>query len=125
MSNRRVTNMTDSVVDIFLQCDQAVRRGQLIHRTSRVDKEFHFQNWFQTRLDEIQVMYDAPARNSYPDFRLVHSPVGYEVKGLAYSGREATYGANSQMPTDFTTANPCTMYSDDTPRIPTETITRL
>jgi hypothetical protein len=27
--------------------------------------------------------------------------VGYEVKGLAYPGREATYDANSQMPTGF------------------------
>ncbi len=91
--------MPGFVADIFLQCDQAVRRGQLIHRTNRADKEFHFQNWFQTRLGEVQVTYDPPARNSYPDFRLVHSPVGYEVKALAYPGREATYDANSQMPT--------------------------
>ena len=91
--------MSGSVADIFLQCDQAVRQGQLIHRTNRADKEFHFQDWFQTRLNEVQVKYDPPARNSYPDFRLVRSPVGYEVKGLAYPGREATYDANSQMPT--------------------------
>ena len=93
--------MTDSVADIFLRCDRAVRCGQLIHRTNRVDKEFHFQNWFQTRLNEMEVAYDPPARNSYPDFRLVNSPVGYEVKGLAYPGREANYDANSQMPTGF------------------------
>ena len=85
--------MLDSVANIFLQCDQAVRQGQLIHRSNRADKEFHFQDWFQTRLDEAQVMYDPPARNSYPDFRLVHCPVGYEVKALAYPGREATYDA--------------------------------
>ena len=93
--------MPSAVADIFLQCDQAVRRGQLIHRTNRTDKEFHFQDWFQSRLNELQVTYDAPARNSYPDFRLVHSPEGYEVKGLAYPGREATYDANSQMPSGF------------------------
>ena len=93
--------MPYSVVDIFFQCDQAISRGRLIHRTSRTDKEFHFQDWFQTRLEEIEISYDPPARNSYPDFRLVHSPVGYEVKGLAYPGREATYDANSQMPTGF------------------------
>ena len=52
-------------------------------------------------MDELQVLYDPPARNSYPDFRLVKSPVGYEIKGLAYPGREATYDANSQMPTGF------------------------
>ena len=93
--------MPNTVIDIFLQCDQSVRRGRLIHRTSRTDKEFHFQDWFQARLDEIQVIYDTPSRNTYPDFRLVHSPEGYEVKGLAYPGREADYDANSQMPTGF------------------------
>ena len=93
--------MSIVVVDVFLQCDQAIRRGRLIHRTSRADKEFHFQDWFQERLDELRVLYDPPARNSYPDFRLVNSPVGYEIKGLAYPGREATYDANSQMPTGF------------------------
>ena len=93
--------MPISVTDVFLQCEHAARRGRLIHRTSRADKEFHFQNWFQDRLDELQIAYDPPARNSYPDFRLVHSPVGYEVKGLAYPGRVATYDANSQMPTGF------------------------
>ena len=91
--------MPDSVADVFLQCDRAIRRGVLIRRTSRTDKEFHFQNWFAARLDEIPVNYDTPSRNSYPDFRLVSSPTGYEVKGLAYPGREATYDANSQMPT--------------------------
>lgn len=93
--------MFDAVVDVFLQCEQAVRRGHLIHRTHRSDKEFHFQNWFQNRLDEIDVKYDPPARNSYPDFRLVNKPVGFEVKALAYPGREATYDANSQMPTGW------------------------
>ncbi len=72
--------MPCAVADIFIQCGRAVRHGQLIHRTNRADKELHLQDWFQTRLDEIQVAYDPPARNSYPDFRLVHSPVGYEAK---------------------------------------------
>ena len=79
--------MSDSVIDIFLQCDQAIRRGRLIHRNSRSDKEFHFQDWFQERLNELEVTYDPPARNSYPDFRIVNTPVGYEIKGLAYPGR--------------------------------------
>jgi len=37
-------------------------------------------------------------RNSYPDFRLVHSADGFEIKGLAYPGREASYDCNSQVP---------------------------
>ncbi len=97
--NRTKTSAT--AVDIFLQCHAAVQRGELIHRTTRQDKEFHFQDWFRARLDELPVLYDPPARNTYPDFRLVHSPEGYEVKGLAYPGREASYDANSQMPTGF------------------------
>ena len=90
--------MHATVVDVFLQCDAAVRRGQLVHRSNRRDKEFHFQNWFQARLDEIGLLYDPPSRNAYPDFRCVETLEAYEVKGLAYPGREATYDANSQMP---------------------------
>jgi hypothetical protein len=32
---------------------------------------------------------------------MVQTPEGYEVKGLAYPGREASYDANSQVPTGF------------------------
>ena len=94
-----MTDLPTTVVDVFVHCDTAVRRGQLIHRTNRQDKEFHFQNWFQDRLNELAVSYDPPSRNSYPDFRLVHTAEGYEVKGLGYPGRVASYDANSQMPT--------------------------
>ena len=93
--------MTTHVSDIFLQCVEAIDRGQLIHQVSRRDKEFHFQNWFQARLSEVPLQYDEPSRNSYPDFRLVHHAAGYEVKGLAYPGRTTTYDSNSQVPTGF------------------------
>ena len=53
--------MSGGVIDIFLQCDKAIQRGRLIHRISRSDKEFHFQDWFQERLDELKVLYDPPA----------------------------------------------------------------
>jgi hypothetical protein len=89
------------VVDAFLACDNAARNGLLIHRTNRQDKEFHFQNWFSQRLDELNIAYDPPTRNSYPDFRIVGIAEGYEVKGLAYPGREANYDSNSQIPTGF------------------------
>lgn len=88
-------------VDVFLACDTAVRKGVLIHRANRQDKEFHFQNWFGSRLDELGINYDPPARNSYPDFRLVRTAEGYEIKGLAYPGREASYDSNSQVPSGF------------------------
>jgi len=86
------------VCSIFKVCAKAVRHGQLIEREGRQDKEFHFQNWFKKRLEELDLRFDSPGRNSYPDFRLVHHAEGYELKGLAYPGREADYDCNSQVP---------------------------
>lgn len=83
---------------IYRECVEAIRRGELIERESASDKEFHFQNWFGRRLDALGVSYDPPLRNSYPDFCLVNMPHGYELKGLAYPGRDATYDSNSQVP---------------------------
>ena len=83
---------------IFKLCVEAIRDGQLIEREGRTDKEFHFQNWFEKRLLTLGLKFDQPGRNTYPDFRMVHSPEGYELKGLAYPGREASYDSNSQVP---------------------------
>ncbi len=57
-----------------------------------------FQNWFKKRLDVLGLNHDSPRRNSYPDFRLVRHAEGYELKGLAYPGRDASYDCNSQVP---------------------------
>lgn len=84
--------------EIFKQCVEATRAGDLIVREGRNDKEFHFQNWFKRHLTTLQLNFDSPGRNSYPDFRLVHSPDGFELKGLAYPGRDASYDCNSQVP---------------------------
>jgi hypothetical protein len=83
---------------IFKGCVQAIQNGDLIEREGRSDKEFHFQNWFKRRLEALTLNFDSPGRNSYPDFRLVQSTEGYELKGLAYPGREADYDCNSQVP---------------------------
>ncbi len=40
-------------------------------------------------------------RNTYPDISIVQVPLGFEVKGLAYPGRESTYDSNSQVPTGY------------------------
>lgn len=87
-----------TVEQVFLECERARTQGFLIQRVSNTDKEFHFQNWVQSRLDECNLEYDQPGRNVYPDFRLVHHAEGFEVKGLAWPGREANYDANSQVP---------------------------
>lgn len=87
-----------TVLDIFRHCTLAIHSGQLIRRESRQDKEFHFQNWFRTQLDKIGFHYEMGGRNQYPDFRMVRFSEGYEVKGLAYPGREVNYDANSQTP---------------------------
>lgn len=83
---------------IFKACAQAIQRGELIEREGRTDKEFPFQNWFRRRLESVPLNFDSPGRNSYPDFRLVRFPEGFELKGLAYPGREADYDCNSQVP---------------------------
>jgi len=83
---------------IFKECVESVRRGELIEREGPNDKEFHFQNWFEKRLKALRLNFDQPGRNTYPDFRLVNSPEGYELKGLAYPGRDANYDSNSQVP---------------------------
>ena len=74
------------VCTVFKECVFAIRNGVLVEREGRNDKEFHFQNWFKSRLDDIGENYDKPRRNTYPDFKLVRYTEGYELKGLAYPG---------------------------------------
>jgi hypothetical protein len=90
-----------SVLDIFADCSKAVVDGVLIERANRSDKEFHFQNWFIRRLRALDLNYDPPKRNTYPDFRLVASTVGFELKGLEFPGRWANFDCNSQVCTGF------------------------
>jgi hypothetical protein len=91
--------VSTTVLDVFRRCVQAIRDGELIRRESRQDKEFHFQNWMRGRLSKTGVHFEVGGRNSYPDFRIVQLAEGYEVKGLAYPGREVNYDCNSQVPT--------------------------
>lgn len=86
------------VATLFELCVQAIRGSDLIAREGSADKEFHFQNWFKRRLVTLGEKFDAPGRNTYPDFRMVHVAEGYELKGLAYPGRSADYDCNSQVP---------------------------
>ncbi len=51
------------------------------------------------RLTETKLNFEQGGRNSYPDFRIVKFQDGYEVKGLAYPGRDASFDSNSQIPT--------------------------
>jgi hypothetical protein len=88
-----------SVLDVFAECNEAVVEGVQIERASRSDKEFHFQNWFSGRLIALKLNYDPPARNTYPDFRLVAVTIGFELKGLEFPGRIADFDCNSQVPT--------------------------
>lgn len=90
-----------TVLNIFKHCVEAIRGGSLIHRVSSTDKEFHFQNWFKARLEDIVQNFEIGGRNSYPDFRMVASTDGYEIKGLAYPGRDASFDSNSQVPTGY------------------------
>jgi len=89
------------IYDIFRQTTEAILGGVLIRQVSKTDKEFHFQNWFEARLAATNVYFDKGGRNSYPDFTLVEFTEGYEIKGLAWPGRDSTYDCNSQVPTGF------------------------
>lgn len=84
--------------DVFEQCVLAVQRGELITAVSAKDKEFHFQQWFEQRLKSLSAHFESSGRNTYPDFCLVEYAEGYEVKGLAFPGREHDYDSNSQVP---------------------------
>ncbi len=86
---------------VFAHCVKAIRNDVLIERVSDTDKEFHFQNWFKARLLELGENFEVGGRNSYPDFRMVAVTDGYELKGLAYPGRDASFDSNSQVPTGF------------------------
>lgn len=87
--------------DVFEQCAIAVQAGELIESVSAKDKEFHFQNWFQKRLQKLSIHFEGSGRNTYPDFCLVEYTEGYEIKGLAWPGRERDYDSNSQVPTGY------------------------
>ncbi|GAB2862942.1 hypothetical protein GCM10027277_34440 [Pseudoduganella ginsengisoli] len=87
--------------DVFEKCVAAVQAGELIESASSKDKEFHFQNWFQSRLQDLAVHFEGSGRNTYPDFSLVEFTEGYEIKGLAWPGRERDYDSNSQVPTGY------------------------
>lgn len=95
---QRSRSFVSAVEQVFLACERARAEGVLIQKVSPTDKEYHFQNWVQVRLDDLGLNYDEPGRNTYPDFRLVDHPEGYEVKGLRWPGRDADYDANSQLP---------------------------
>lgn len=90
--------MNQILQKIFIECNRAINTGELITKVSSTDKEFSFQNWFQKKLQALNLNFDTPSRNAYPDFRLVDYPLGFEVKGLAFPGREANYDCNSQVP---------------------------
>jgi hypothetical protein len=85
--------------DVFEHCVLAIQAGELVESVSAKDKEFHFQNWFQKRLQNLGILFEGSGRNTYPDFCLVEYTEGYEIKGLAWPGRERDYDSNSQVPT--------------------------
>jgi hypothetical protein len=99
-----------TIMPIFTRCAQAIRTNVLIKRVSATDKEYHFQNWFKARLNECGHKFETGGRNSYPDFRMVASTEGYELKGLAYHlpilVAMQVLTTTVKCPQDFTTAVP-------------------
>ncbi|MBY8576093.1 hypothetical protein [Lactiplantibacillus plantarum] len=95
----------DASYEVFRSLATAFRSRVMIEQPSAQDKEFHFQNWVESRLEEFTtatgIHFEASGRNVYPDFSLVEKTLGFEVKGLAYPGREKNYDANSDVPCGF------------------------
>jgi hypothetical protein len=93
--------MNNTIITVFRRCVESVRNCVLIERVSATDKEFHFQNWFKKRLEQTGLNFESGGRNTHPDFGLVKVANGFELKGLAYPGRDASLDSNSQVPTGF------------------------
>ena len=110
-------------VEVFKRAAEAIRAGKLIRRESTKDKEFHFQNWFGQRLAELGSPFKVVGRNSYPDFRMVATTEGYELKGLAYPGATSSFDSNSQIHPAITTGARSTTSSVVTR--PNPTVTRI
>jgi hypothetical protein len=98
-------------LDVFVRCAEGIGAGKLIRRESRQDKEFHFQNWFKARLTETGLNFEVGGRNSYPDFRLVATTDGFEVKGLAIRGVRRTTTATVKCRRATTMGERFTMFS--------------
>lgn len=71
----------------------------------------------QKRLESLGVHFDEGGRNTYPDFCLVEKTEGFEIKGLAYPGREKNYDANSNVPSGFHNGLLYFMFLEDTLKI--------
>lgn len=99
--DKRSSDRAPVVARVFRECVEAIKTGRLIQRVSSTDKEYHFQNWFKQRLRTLGDEFEEGGRNTYPDFRMVARTDGFEIKGLAYPGRDASFDSNSQVPTGF------------------------
>ena len=81
---------------VFKKCAEAIDKGQFIKQVSETDKEFHFQNWFESCLEDSGLKFKINTRNNFPDFILKEALVGFEVKGLATPGRNSSFDSNSK-----------------------------
>ena len=88
----------EPAVRIFLSLAHGFHNAVPIVRASQQDKEYHFQNWVKRRIIATGLEYNELSRHGYPDFVLKSHRSGYEVKGLAYPGRDKDFDCNSQLP---------------------------
>jgi len=55
---------TTTCFDVFERCVAARKARELIESVSERDKEFHFQNWFEKRLQGLGSEFERPGRNT-------------------------------------------------------------
>lgn len=96
--------------DVFEQCVLAIQAGELIESVSARDKEFHFQNWFQKRLQKLALHFEGSGWNTYPDFCLV-----MRSKVSPGQGANATTTPTAKCRPAITTVDKSTMCSVATP----------
>ena len=106
-------NEASTCFAVFNACVEAVTAGELIESVSARDKEFHFQNWFEARLDDLGVHFEIGGRNTYPDFSIVEYAEGYEVKGLAWPDASETTMRIAKCRLGSTMEEEFSMCSDD------------
>jgi hypothetical protein len=69
-----------AILTVFAHCIRAIHSGKLIHRTSRQDKEFHFQDWFRTRLEESGLHYKRKSTELWKPWLITSTNRGHNLR---------------------------------------------
>ena len=77
------------------------RRANLLNPSARKTKNFIFKTGFRNASSIWDCFLTVKGEIPIADFSLVEYTEGFEIKGLAWPGRERDYDLNSQVPTGY------------------------